>query len=148
MIVSKPKFSTLFSLGVFLILAYGLAIWSIIGWPANAAWYRYLIAVILWIIAILVTVKVLGGYRTVKLRKDTWQISYLLFRKSRTLKTSDIDWWRLNEVDTKGGNYKELHLFGLGIHIKVSPQEHTSFPQILSYVQKKCAKKRITDSLS
>ncbi len=145
MIVSKPKFSTLFSLGIFLILGYGLAIWSTVNWPQDAAWYRYLITGFLWLVALLVSLKVFGGYRVIKLNKDKWHICYLIFRKSRFLKTTEIEWWRLTEVDTKGGNYQELHMFGKGTHFKVSPQEHTSFPQILSYVQRKCPKKRIKE---
>jgi hypothetical protein len=143
MIVSKPKFSTLFSLGAFLVLGYALAIWSVISWPDEPAWYRYLITGFLWLVALLVSIKVFGGYRIIRLNKDKWHIRYLLFRKSRSLRTTEIEWWRLSEVDTKGGTYQELHLFGKGTHFKVSPQEHTAFPQILSYVQRKCAKKRL-----
>jgi len=145
MTVSKPKFSTLFSLGVFLLLAFALAVWSVVNWPADAVWYRYLISVFLWLVALLVSWKVLGGYRTIKLNKEKWRIDYLLFRKSRTFKTAEIEWWRLSEIDTKGGKYQELHLFAIGTHIKVSPQEHTSFPQILSHLQRKCPKKRIKE---
>ena len=149
MIVSKPKFSTLFSLGAFLIIAYSLAIWSIITFPStgNTPWYRYLLSGGVTLVALIVTLRVLGSYKTVKLNGDKWQVSYLLRPGKLRFKTSQVAWWKVTTINTKGGLYQELHVHTENHrNLKLSPQEHTSYNRILSHLEKNCAKKRVKES--
>ena len=148
MIVSRPKFSTLFSLGIFLIIAYGLAIWSIASWPqtGDIPLYRYLLTGGVSLVALIVTLRVLGSYKTVRLNGDKWQVSYLLRPGRLRFKTSQISWWKVTTIKTRGGVYQELHLHNdAGRNVKLSPQEHTSYNRILNHLQKHCAKKRLKE---
>lgn len=145
MIVSKPKFSTMMSLSAFLFIAYGLGIWSLVSMPADhVPGWRYWLSGGIFLIALLVTIKVFGGYRTLKLKGDRWQVSLLLRPGIRKFKTAEIDWWKVTTVNTKGGRYEELEIrSSSGVKVKVSPQEHTGYSQVISHLQKKCAKKRL-----
>lgn len=146
MIVSKPKASTIFSLSAFLVIAYGLAIWSIVTLPESeeVPLYRYLISIGISLVAVLVTIKVFWGYQTIRLNRDRWRITYLLRPGKKDFKTNEIAWWKVTTINTKGGIYEELHIHTeRGKNVKLSPQEHTSYQQILNVLQKKCSKKRV-----
>ena len=148
MIVSKPKGSTIFSLSAFLIIAYGLAIWSIISLPDHGPVpiYRYVISGGISLVAVLVTIKVFWGYQTIRLNQDSWRVTYLLRPGKKIFRTQQIAWWKVTTINTKGGIYEELHIHtDGGGNIKVSPQEHTSYSKILHHLQKKCSKKRLKE---
>lgn len=145
MIISRPKVSTLVSLGIFLIIAYGLGAWSIWSLPMNESppFYRYVLSAVILIVALAVTIKVLWGYRTLKLDKDRWKISYLMKPGEKTFKSGEIRWWEITDIKTKGGSYQQLHInTEIGEGVKLSPQEHTEYQRIIKYLKKKCPGKQ------
>ncbi len=145
MIVSKPKFSTIFSLSAFLLIAYGLGLWSYLTLPSSGdvSTWRYILTGTIFAIALLVTIKILWSYQVLRLEREHWKITRLL-RSNTAFKTSDIAWWKITVIDTKGGKYQELQVQStLGTTVKISPQEHTEYPRVLSHVQKKCPKKKV-----
>lgn len=145
MIISKPKLSTLVSLGLFLMIAYGLGAWSILSLPKETPtpFYRYVLSAVILLVAITVTVKVLWGYRIVKLHKHRWRVSQLIKPGEKTFRSSDISWWEITSIKTRGGSYQQLQIRTQGgDSVKLSPQEHTEYHRILKYLQKKCPGKR------
>ena len=108
MIRSAPKQSTLFSLLVFLIIAYGLGIWSAIVVPSSPV-YWYLIPLLCLSTAVVISVKVLWGYRIVTITGDQWRVKKLLGGPV-TFSGKSIDWWKETEIKTANGVFKEQHI--------------------------------------
>ncbi len=136
MIRSRPKNTTLFSLSLFLIIAYGLGIWAWISLP-HPAGMRILLPVIILLVALLVTIKVVSGYRTLEIDGDRWRVKRLI---NRSIKFTgrDIEWWKEIKISTAGSTYKQLQVYaGKGSTAKVSMQEHTGYEKVLKRLKTK-----------
>jgi hypothetical protein len=145
MIQSKPKTTTIFSLSLFLLIAYGVGIWSWFSIPGDPGWWISLPIVCL-AVALLVTVKILLGYRVLSVNGDRWQVSKLISRDLR-FTGKDIEWWREIAIKTAGGQYKQLHIHaGKGVDVKVSLQEHTEYQKILKILKTKHRHKELKDT--
>lgn len=145
MILSKPKRSTLFSLSLFLILAYGIGIWTALALPSSPA-YWYLIPIICLITAVVITLKVLWGYQIIQINGAQWKIKYLI-RADHAFYSKNIEWWKETEIKTAGGPYRELHIHTLdSVNVKVSLQEHTEYEKILKRVKSKHPNKQNKES--
>ncbi len=145
--VSKPKGSTLVSLGIFLVIAYGLGVWSAVSIPKTGEvnMFKFVLTVFLFFVAVVVTSRILWTYRSLRLSKHQWQVHYLL-RPDVKFKTEDIEWWQITNIKTRGGLYQELQVrTDTNDGIKISPQEHTGFDPIFDYLKKKCHNKRRPD---
>lgn len=145
MIVSKPKSSTLFSLCVFLILAYGLSLYLIINIiqnPEPPVW----MAIILGIAAgaaLAVTYKTITGYKTVYIGKNRVDVSYAfnLIKKRYYLKEL-ID-WQETTIKTVSGVFKELSLhFNERKSVKITTQEHDNYGKVKAFLQKNYQRKQ------
>ena len=144
MIQSKPKTTTIFSLSLFLLIAYGVGIWSWFSIPSDPAWWMALPIVCL-TVALLVTVKIVLGYRVLSVTGDRWQVSKLISRDLR-FTGKDIQWWKEIVIKTAGGQYKQLHIHaGKGVNAKVSLQEHTAYQKILKILKTKHRHKELKD---
>ncbi len=145
MIQSKPKKSTLLSLSLFLILAYGVGIWTALTLPSSPA-YWYLIPIFCLITAVVITLKVLWGFQTILIQGDQWKVKNLI-RADSAFTGQDIEWWKETEIKTAGGPFRELHIHTKGgVNLKVSLQEHTEYPKIIKMVRSKYPKKQIKES--
>lgn len=145
MIRSKPKNSTLFSLSLFLIIAYGVGIWTALTVPSSPA-YWYLIPILFLGTALVVTLKVLWGYQTIQIKGEQWKVKNLI-GPDNAFNSKDIEWWKETEIKTAGGPYKELHIYAKGkVNLKVSLQEHTGYQKIIKKVKSKYPKKQINES--
>lgn len=142
MIISKPNKSAIFSLSIFLIIAYVGGIWSALVVPSSPAFW-YLIPILCLSTAVVVTIKVVYSYRTLIINGEHWKVRRL-FRKEFGFHTKDISWWKVTEIKTGGGNYRELHIqTAQGKSVKVSLQEHTEYQKIYKKVRTKCPKKQV-----
>ena len=144
MIISKPKNTTLFSLFLFLLLCYGAGILSIFFIPKAPAFW-YLIPIFCISTALVVSTKVLIGYRTLKIKGEHWSVKKLLGHNFE-FDTRDIVWWKVTEIKTAGGLYKELLVHCTAGEVKVSLQEHTDYLKIHKKVLQKCPRKEIMES--
>jgi len=145
MIRSKPKNSTLISLSLFLIIAYGVGILTALTVPSSPA-YWYLIPLLFLVTALVITLKVLWGYQTIQIKGEQWKVKKLI-GPANAFNSRDIEWWKETEIKTAGGPYKELHIHTMcGINLKVSLQEHTGYKKIIKKVKSKFPKKRINES--
>ena len=144
MIQSKPKTTTVLSLSLFLLIAYGAGIWGWFNIPRDSGWWMALPIVCLGV-ALPVTVKILLGYRVVTVNGDRWQVSRLMSR-DLSFTGKDIEWWREIAIKTAGGQYKQLHIHaGKGANAKVSLQEHTEYQKILKILKSKYRHKELKD---
>ena len=146
MIRSKPKATTLFSLSLFLIIAYGVGIWTWFTIPSTPSWWKVL-PVICLTVAVAITFKMLIGHRVLTIRGDRWQVKKLIKRNLR-FTDRDIEWWKEIEIKTAGGVYKQLHVHaGKGNNAKVSDQEHTEYQKVFSRLKTKHRQKEIKEPI-
>lgn len=145
MIVSKPKPSTLFSLGAFLFAAYGLFIYTLIDFihSDQKALFQYLIMFIIGPIALGVTIKILLSYKIIKIGKEKIEISYPFRFKVYQFKLKQIESWKEVIIKTGTKFFKELTLtFENKYKIKLTKQENSSYDEIYGYLKKKCPRKK------
>lgn len=144
MIKSKPKRVTIFSLSLFLILAYGTGIWSWFRIPSSPAIW-YVLPFVCLSIAIAVSVKLLLGYRVLVINGNHWQVNRLVGRDIE-FNGNQIEWWREIEIKTTGDMYKQLHIHaGNGKNVKVSLQEHSEYQKVLKWLKTKYLKQQISE---
>ncbi len=144
MIQSRPKGTTLFSLILFLIIAYGVGFWAWFSIPPSPAIWLAL-PVFCLATALVITLKVLLGYRVISINGDQWQVVRLL-RQDQKFRGKEIEWWREIEIKTAGGQYKQLQVHaGKGVDAKVSLQEHTGYEGILKRLKTKHRHKELKD---
>lgn len=146
MIVAKPKISTLFSLGVFILfcmIASGYAIGHMLS-GKTILWYHYTLAIIFFPIGLGLLFRMLLGYRIIRVGKEKIEVHFPSKFTTRTYKLKDISQWKETAVKTVSGTFKEVEvLFNDRKKITVSIQEHTDYKPLLKYLQKKCAKLKV-----
>ena len=140
MILSKPKKSTLFSLAVFLLLTYGIGVWSAMNVPSSPV-YWYLIPIICIVTALVVSIKVILGYQMIRIEGNNWVATNLYGRKNQ-FKSSDIEWWEETEIKTGRSTFRELHIHSQKTDVKISFQEHSNYTNIINFLKKKFPKKQ------
>ena len=143
MTVSRPKKSTLFSLALFLIITYGGGLWSALVVPSTPAFW-YLIPILCLSTGLVITIKVLIGYRTLSIKGDRWMVKKLV-GKDFQFKTREIVWWKIIEIKTGGGQYRELQIASPSGVVKTSFQEHTEYQTIFKLVRSKCPRKQVKE---
>lgn len=145
MIVSKPKVSTLLSLGFFLILAFSLGGINlrIILTSTNPSWYHYLISSFLLPLGTIITFKQLWGFKTVRVQKEKLIINYPFRFNKVNRKLREVTKWGETKVGTKSGTFRELTvLFETGNNLKMTLQENSKYEEVFDYLKKKLPKKR------
>ena len=146
MIKSKPKGSTLFSLGIFLLIDIALVVVTFNAMSNAEAiyWYHYLFLVILIPIGTVVLVKVLLGYKITTIQKGKIETSYPVKFKRESYLLREIEQWREETIKTASGVYQQLEiLFNNNKKLTIGKQEHTNYERIKNYLSKKASKKRV-----
>ena len=145
MIISKPKFSALSAIGVFLVLCYSLGLVNLgILLDGASKWYNYAIVVSLLPLATVILIKQVIGYKIVVLKNQSFRIRRPFIFKSYSFKTKDIQSWKETIVKTRNGNFKELSIYPQNNPVlKLTLQENSNYDIIKGYLQKKLPKKRI-----
>ncbi|MGI9545524.1 MAG: hypothetical protein ACR2MX_19840 [Cyclobacteriaceae bacterium] len=145
MIVSKPKVHTLFSLGAFLVIVYGILGYTLYHFlqAEDKAIYQYLIFIILTPIASAISFKMFWGYKIVRLGGNLMEVKYPTRFIETKLKLKEIDSWKETVIKTKRGPFKEITItYNQKQKVKLTNQENTHYDQVLGYLQKKCGKLR------
>lgn len=146
MIVAKPKISTLFSLGIFVALCLAISGYAIGHMLSGKTilWYHYTLGIIFFPIGLGLLLRMLLGYRVIRVGKERFEVHFPSRFTRRTYKLKDIQEWKETAVKTVSGTFKEIEvLFNDQKKITVSIQEHTDYKPLLKYLQKKCAKLKI-----
>lgn len=143
MIISKPKAGTLFSIGVFLILAYGVSAYMIyqVVQAQSYAGYQTLLLPLSIGVALGVTIKMIIDYKTIVIEKERVDVKFLLpIHKRYYLK--NLDFWKETKIKTFSTPFKELTLrFENKKAVKLSSQENSNYERIQRYLKKKYPKK-------
>lgn len=144
MIVSKPRYQTLFALGVFLILIFGsffLLLNSLLSNPDEFFIMKMILTPVVLVIALLILTKFITSIKTIKVGDNKILITYLISRSKIQLPLTDIKGWKEEVVNTKQGDYRETKiLYGKKKIIKLSNKEDTEYDKILKYLNTKARK--------
>ncbi|MFT7034347.1 MAG: hypothetical protein ACJA2S_002861 [Cyclobacteriaceae bacterium] len=143
MVNSKPKVSTLFSVGIFLAIAYGVFIYSLINYLNSEipSTITLVLIVATGPIAMVITLKTLLGVKFIEINKEKFSVNYPFRFKKIKFSGKEIASWKIDQIKTLGGLYEEL-IWKLksGKQYSMSKQEHTEFDKARSYMIKKFKK--------
>lgn len=144
MIISKPKGNTLFALGMFLLICFGLLGYTLFNYLTYEIhyWYQYLIFLLITPISIVVLIKTLSGYKIIKLGKGKMSVRYPFLFKAQSFNMKDLKYWKEEIIKTQGTAFKELTMSFKASKVKLSSQENGDYNQILSYIKTKHSKNR------
>ncbi len=140
MIQSKPKVSTLFSIGVFLSIAYAVFIYAFLRIVESETYETWLLVLILTSgpIAVAVTLKTFWGIKTIEISKEKFTFKYPFRFTQKIFTGKDIASWKHDKTKTYGGEYEELiWTTNEGKEYSISKQEHTEYDKTLNYMNKK-----------
>lgn len=144
MIVSKPRYQTLFALGVFLILVFGsffLLLNSLLKAPEQFFILKIITTPLVLVIGLLVLTKFITAIKVIKVGNNKISIKFLISRSVISLNLSDIKAWHEEIVKTKQGDYRETKiLYGHKKIIKLSNKENTEYESIVKYLNNKAKK--------
>lgn len=148
MINSKPKSSTLFSLGVFILLCLTIAGYQLSNiFTAAAAWYHYLLITVFGIPGIILLIRILISYKTILIKKESVIINYPFIMKKKSFKLKDIEAWCETEIMTNNTTFRHLEIKALtGSPIKISNKENTEYERISTYLRRKAGKKEVKEN--
>jgi len=142
MIVSKPKIGTLFSVGLFITLAFGVFIYSVIQVQSatNRTWW-YVLIYTSGPIGLMVLLKILFSLKTIKISKEKFEVKFPFKFTKYTFGGKEIDHWYHTSIKTYGGLYEELTIkLTSGKQLALSKQENTEYDKTLNYLKKKFKK--------
>jgi len=110
----------------------------------NAAWYTWLIIVLLVPIAGLVIYKIFLQYKIIRVGNNQVEIRYPVLRRKYQYSVADIVSWKENAVKTgKNSVFKELEiLFHDQRKLKFGHKEHTEYNRIIGYLTQKASRKK------
>lgn len=145
MIVSKPKFNTLFALGVFLILPFGSFFFlmnSLISNPQDYFYIKLILTPLVLVIGLLVFGKFLGSLKNIRFGNKSIEIKYLLSRTTKNIPLDAVLGWKEEAVKTKSGAFKETKiLYGKKRVLKLSNKENTEYERVVKFLTQKLKKK-------
>lgn len=139
MIISKPKIGTLFSVGLFIALAFGLFSYGLmqIQTATDRIWW-YVMVYTSGPIGLLVLLKILFTFKTIKVSKEKFEIRYPFKFQKYTFTGKEINHWSNTTIKTYGGLYEELTIaLSSGKKLSLSKQENTAYDKVLNYMKKK-----------
>ena len=145
MIVVKPKINTLFSIGVFLIIVFGLFGLMVNQYVSytRPPLYITLLMVGSGALGFSILLKYLWNLKTITIGKERFEISYPIRFKKVLFSGKNIIKWSEVKIKTWGGNYAELTIqFADSKKINLSQQEHTDYDKTVNYLIKKYKKLR------
>lgn len=142
MIVSKPKVGTLFSVGIFVVLAF-----SLFGYGISQAIQtddRTLWMVLIYTsgpIGLVVLIKVLMGLKFFRIGKEKFEIKFPFKFSSVRFDGKELAGWKHNAIKTYGGLYEEITWrLKSGKEYSLSKQENTEYDKALKYMRSKYKK--------
>jgi hypothetical protein len=145
MIASKPKTSTAFSVGVFLLLSYGLLIYTLRGFIISdqPAIYQYIILLIISPIAIFVSFKFIKGLKYISIQKSQMEVRSFFGLIKKKYHLNELEKWEETIIKTTNGTFKELKfIFIPNAKVTVSNQEQTNYDKLFSYISKNYKNKK------
>ena len=146
MIISKPRYQTIFALSVFLVLIFGSFFLLLNSLLTNQAYFiiKLILTPLTLVIALLVLGKLLSAIKIIKAGNNKLNIFYPISRSRIELPLDKIKGWREDVVKTKQGEFRETKiLYGRKKVIKLSNKENTAYEHLVKYLSQKAKKQRV-----
>ena len=140
MIISKPKTSTLISVGIFLAGILAASVWigiELIKNPAVFFWIKLVLLPVLLVIALVVAIKTYQGAVTLQLGNN--RLTYQMPGGSlHQFPISDLQNWHEEVIQRKKTKYSRLTIrLKNGKELHLSNQENSAYDQVINYLRKK-----------
>lgn len=145
MIVSKPKFNTVFALSLFLVLVFGSFFLLLDSLLKSESFFiiKLILTPITLVIALLVLGKLLAAIKIVKAGNNKLNIFFPISRSRVELPLNEIRGWREDIVKTKQGEFRETKiLYGKKKVIKLSNKENSDYEKLVKYLDQKAKKQK------
>ncbi len=145
MIVSKPRTNTIVSFLFFLLITVGVLAMNVVSIFRGAAWYNFLIVVLLVPIGLLVSYRIFIRYKIIRLGNNQVEIHYPVLGRKHLYSLQAVANWRESIVKTgKNSVYKELEIeFEDKRKLSFGQKEQTEYDRVVAYLKQKVPKKKI-----
>ena len=143
MIISKPKFSALFSLGVFVLVSFSIGGYNLLLiYQQNGWWLSYLLAGLFLPLGLAILIRQLWAYKILKFDKNKVMVNYPLRLTTKTADLKDLQHWEETIIKTGSGQFKQIDLAFENLKVGLSMQENSSYQRVAGYLEKKAPRKR------
>lgn len=147
MIAIKPKVSTYTSLSMVVIILMGGLIFILRDFTYKGSfglWFYLVACTLITLVLLMLLVKMMAGYRFITAGRDQIIVKLPLRRYQKAYPLSDILAWEEEIVLANKKEFKQLTIaFSDQRSISISNHEHESYPELVSYLNKKVAKKKV-----
>ena len=144
MIVSRPKFSALFALGMFILASFSIGgynlsrIISAEGW-----WLNYTLSILFLPLGIAILIRQMWSYKIVKMDRNKLIIEYPIRFNKKSFVLKELEYWQETVIKTVNGQFKQVDLAFNQTKVTLAMQENTNYSKIVSYLSQKLAGKKI-----
>ena len=144
MIISKPKFGTILSLSVFIVVSLVIASYGLkLLLNGQSVWWAYTLAFLFYPIALGLIIKIIWGYKIISLGSQEIEVKFPFRMKKKKYHLKQLLSWEESMVKTGSVPFKELNLrFDDGNNIKLSYHENSNYDEIFNYLNRNAAKGR------
>jgi len=150
MIISKPKRSTIFSLGMVTVIVISGLFYSVNKVRAieSPATWQYIIIIVLLLTASLLLHKLLFNYKVLKIGENKFHV-YYPFRFFKTVQNlKDLGAWQETIINTNKTEFRQLKIvFITKGYVKISNQENSEYDKVIKYLKKKAPKKQVKENV-
>lgn len=146
MIHSKPNYSTVFSILIFLAIvlsSFFVLLNSLLTSPDYFI-IKLILAPTLLVVAFIIWNRLMKGFKHIRLGDMKFEVVQAITRSKEIYKVSEIKGWQEEVVKGKAGEYRETNiLFEDHKTLRISNKETSQYPKIIAYLRQKVAKKEL-----
>ena len=144
MIISKPKFGTILSLSVFIVVSLVIASYGLkLLLNGQPVWWAYTLTFLFYPIALGLIIKIIWGYKIISLGSQKIEVKFPFRMKKKKYHLKQLLSWEESMVKTGSVPFKELNLrFDDGNNMKLSYHENSHYDEIFNYLNRNAIKGR------
>ncbi len=138
---SKPKFRSLFSISVFILLCYVIS--GILFFRYGEAWWQQIVIIIFFPLGSVLLFRLLWDLKTIEFSKNRVMVRWPVRFQEKSIPLSEIRQWREEKVKTFNTLFREVIIEYGRKKLRMSNQEFTEYDKAVGYLRKKAGKKEI-----
>ncbi len=111
----------------------------------QAAWYVYLILIVLGPLSIFLTFRTFVNYKLLEFGNNQISVKYSVRKKVKTYPLREVQHWKESVVKTgKNSTFKEIEiLFNDQFKVALGLREYSDYPKVKAYLEKKLGQKKL-----
>lgn len=143
MIVSKPKFSALFSLGIFILVSLSIGGYNLsLIMQGKGWWLSYILASLFLPLGLLILLRQLWAFKILKFADNKLEVVYPLRFSKKIVSLKNLKYWEETLIKTGTGMFKQIDLVFDQLKVGLSMQENSNYNSVVGYLGKKAPGKR------